>query len=271
MHLAAIVWTVAGTAAVLAHPGVAQAPVNDGLGLDWAALDGSQVLYKSPWIQERQTTTIVRYALEQGEAGPTLIVTTEMRVRAEKFVGGSKEVGVDSDTVWLVASSPSHLEEHFTRASSDKRAPSGSNSLIIGSGRFELRSSWTTGDSAVRGSAPPGLLAPTLEYAAIAALPDSLPKSVALWFFNLDTQHPEAIKVDFGKRKKVRVPLAAAGTECGENARVGDTTVAAVQAVVHQGGHDYPADLLAQRPHLIVGKDFGVKCLALHAGSAHSQ
>lgn len=197
-----------------------------------------------------------------------LMVSTEKRTRAEKFVGGSKEVIFDSDSVWLTPNSPAHLEEHFARVSSEKREPSGSSSLVIGSGRFELRSSWTTGDSAAQGSASPGLLAPTLEYAAIAALPDSLPKSVALWFFNLDTQHPEAIKVDFGKRKKVRVPLAAMGTECGENSRVGDTTVSAVQAVVHQGGHDYPADLLAQRPHLIVGKDFGVKCLRLPQGRA---
>jgi hypothetical protein len=263
MRLAAMVWIVGGWAAALAHPGVAQAPVNDGQGLDWATLDGSQVMYKSPWIKERQSTTIVRYALQQGGAGPTLMVTTEMRVRAEKFVGGSKEVGFDSDTVWLVASSPPHLEEHFSRASSDKRTPSGSNSLIIGGGKFELRSSWTTGDSTVQGSAPPGLLAPSLEYVAIAALPDSLPKSVSLWFFNLDTQRPEAVKVDFGNRTKVKAPVAAAGTECGENARVADTTLAAVRAVVHQGGHDYPVDLLAQRPHLIVGKDCGVKCLRL--------
>ena len=102
------------------------------------------------------------------------------------------------------------------------------------------------------GTLPVGTFPNSLFGAAVAALPDSLPDEVFIWFFDLRSGQATAQRLTFGRTDTLSVPLAQVNKDCEEGnntipTKLGVRMVTATLGAVRQ---EYP--VLAKRPHLRV-------------------
>src|SRR6185295_9611707 len=96
---------------------------------------------------------------------------------------------------------------------------------------------------------------PWLRGASVAALPESLPSSLHIWFFTFDSTlvaRLVPIRFDFGQRGEVSVPISKRGDECGLNTPVVYRKMPVVWVTVTYEATRQTVPVLASKPHMRV-------------------
>jgi hypothetical protein len=151
------------------------------------------------------------------------------------------------------------VSESIRRTAYVSGAKSGSVELHIESGRYSLASD---GQAATSGSIPKGALSSSMAFAAIAAMPDSLPLTVFVWVLK-PTGLVEPIRFEFNKSEEVPVRVAKSGANCDDDyPALTDSLFLVVHGEVVIEATSRRFAVLASRPHLNVTPG-EVKCVVL--------
>lgn len=152
-----------------------------------------------------------------------------------------------------------HAERTFERSYSSNVTARTHYVLTIANDSARVRSgSWVA-----EGSAPHGAILRSLFEGAVAALPDSLPVPVNIWTVKTDSTgiRVESIRVAFGKRAVIDVPMADDGARCTKDTRTHKMKMDVVTAIVSARRGNVEYFVLATRPHIDVEPT--VHCLSL--------
>ncbi len=232
-----------GAAPVGAGAGAART-VNDSLDFDWATLDGVS-LYAEDNDHTRTRRMSTQYAITRDANGMT-VLERHVSIALNE---GYKDQYVDEWKTVLDGSRNSH--EYYQRTSWNPSMASGFSweaSTTEGEWRFGASDGRKNAATLAVGALPP-----ELEYAAVAALPDSLPSSAYIWFFGWDSTLALGVKpvrFDFGERAELELPVATAGQACGPKAPVERRKVPIVWVTVTDEATRSVGPILATRPHL---------------------
>ncbi len=228
--------------------------VNDSLGLDWKILDGVQIRVESKGDRGARWTSLAEYALSQTLQGdPTLErVTTERTWQTgDIFSGRRGGTWYEDNTRAVLELKTGRLEFYWRRSPASGDFPPGSLSFTVDGGVVVVDSGSVHRTTYIpRGALPAAALG-----AAVASLPESLPGSVYVWFFNPSNTpiRAEPVRINFAQRTQVTVQLARSGTQCSMNELDENTegvTVDAVQMTAAVGPDRLTWPVLAQRPHV---------------------
>src|SRR5262249_15524635 len=124
------------------------------------------------------------------------------------------------------------------------------------------RTTYTSGPDVKTGSVQPGTLPITLQGAAIAALPDSLPGEVSIWLYDFASGDASPTIFRFGKREMIEVRVAREGVSCEEGSNTDSKELPVVWVTAQVGARREEFPVLAHRPHLRVPHDI-TKCARL--------
>jgi hypothetical protein len=181
--------------------------------------------------------------------------TTRVRVNALRSEDSFDDVGRTELT--LLPGSPI-IGESIRRTAYLGGAKSGSVELHIESGRYAR----TLDGQPTSGRIPNGALSSSLSFAAIAAMPDSLPKTVFVWVLK-PTGVVEPIRFEFNESDEVVVRVAKPGSNCDDDyLAVVDSSFSVVRGEVAIDATTRRFAVLASRPHLNVTPG-EVKCVVL--------
>lgn len=240
--------------------------VNDSLSVDWRVLDGVQVRSEAKRDRGIRITTLVEYTVSPSPEGhPELArMTTETYWQTADYLSGRQAVTwYRDDTRTVLELEGTGREEFYAgRTPLNNQVPAaGSVRVIVDGGSVAVDSA----HSHRTGSVPPGSLLNTLLGTVAASLPDSLPASVYVWFFDPLSAliRAEPVRIDFGNPGRLAIPLARSGTRCsprGPDEAVQDTTVDVVEMTATVGADRLRWPVLARSPHV---KLQDVKCLRL--------
>jgi len=269
--LAQVTYGPAGVAALpgLREPAAGDVPtrVNDSLGADWRILDGVQLRSESKRDKGIRDATLTEYALSRTPQGEQALerTSTEVLSQTQDIFSGRHAVTwyhADTRTV-LGLGTAQRIEYYWRRTPMNNQVAPGAGTVQIDGGKVTM----DTAGTSRTGTVPRGTLPVTLLGAMVAVLPDSLPRSVYIWFFipsNFSsTIKAEPVRIDFGQPTQIKIPLARAGTRCSlktleEDTK--DTTVDAVQMTATIGPERLSWPVLARRPHFKVED---VKCVRM--------
>jgi S1-C subfamily serine protease len=238
--------------------------VNDSLGVDWLALNGVQVVTEVKSANGVPTTTVSTYVMGRTPSGTTTIenhVTSVWRQSSESWFG-ERPGGWYRDEMRTVVHvrEPTGAEVFFQRGAVAARTEPKGFELKIASDTVVLDSAW----KARVGRVPRGVLPLSALDMAIAALPDSLPRSFYVWVLDKNDwpAKPVWARVDFGEPRSVELPIARSSTGCPSDGRYQTHSlrldVADATATVGAGAVSYV--VLAKRPHVNV---LNAKCVRI--------
>ncbi len=229
--------------------------VNDSVALDWSSLNGVTV-YAVDNNYIRTLTSTVRYVETQDSTGMKVLE----RYATSDWDQGYRYHYRDDVRTLLYPNRDAH--EYF------HRTPLQQTSDVAEVFEWQLLSgAWQVIIDSRPGSAhlTPGVVPPQLVRGFVAALPDPLPTSVTLWSFTWDT-NPKArdlvIRFDFGRRERLKVPIAPPGAECGPDTRVARNDVEVVWVTQEAEGKREEYPVLAIRPHVAVDTA-ATRCISL--------
>ena len=236
--------------------------VNDSVHADFRILDGVQLRTETKGTAGTRTTDMVEYALSRTpQGGPTLErIATEVVWQTSGVFSG-RQGGTwyrDNTRVVIELGATSGIQYFWRRTPVSNQMAPGTLTLEVVGGRVVVDS------SGIRrtGSVPQGAIPTVLLGAVVASLPDSLPQSIYIWFFNPLPLRAEAVRIDFGKAETMKIPLAREGTNCFLNVsapeesaldeRTKYTTVDVVHMTATLEADRLSWPVLARRPHLRV-------------------
>lgn len=222
------------------------AQVNDSIAFDWKALDGV-----SAYVVDNDHTR-------------TLRVTTNYRMTTD--VNGSAVLERHQTGIWnqgyedrfvderrVLLDDHRNIHEYFERRSNyPDLFQSGSWESSLREGQWRINSDFRGSSSA---KLPAGALPMAFEVAAVAALPDSLPASIHIWFVTWDTSfvaRVTPIRFDFGERAQIEVSVSTHGEPCGPRTQVVKRKFPVVWVTETDGATRTTFPVLATRPHLRV-------------------
>ena len=228
--------------------------VNDSLALDWGALDSVSV-YSEDNDHTRTWSSTIRYTRTRDAAGAPVL---------ERYVTGVWNQGYrdlyrDDYRIVLYPTGDSH--EYYRRTSFDERARAFAWEATVEHGVWHVTvEGGRTGTAAL----PVGILPPQLQGGAVAALPESLPAVVFIWFIAWDSTlsaHAAPARFEFGRRESMKVPVAANGQACEPETPVTDRTVPVVWVTETVEAGQFVYAVLAKHPHLRIDPG-STKCLS---------
>lgn len=238
--------------------GGAPETVNANLGLDWAALNGSEVFQEFKGERGIRRIGLARYSLSSDPSGqPVILRDFTLRTRVKVAALRTDDVADDAIVTELRIGSGFRVHESGQRTSYVAAVQGGRTDLLIEGRQF----SWTALNGETRtGAVPSGTLTAQLVGGAVAALPDSLPPIAFIWVFDPATGRAEATRFEFGRRDQIKIPLVVNGQTCGPDAMTRDSTVSVVWVTSTTGPNRSEYPVLAERPHLRVHPD-DAKCI----------
>jgi hypothetical protein len=229
--------------------------VNDSLGTDWRILDGVQIRSEEKRDQGIRLAQLTEYALARTPTGePALERMSTFVVRQTENIWSGRDAVTwyqDNTRDVLGLDTARRMEHYWRRTPIGSQVAPGAMTVEIDGGKVVVDS----GGSRRMGTVPQGTLPATLLGAVVAVLPDSLPRSVYIWFFNPSSSpiRAEPLRIDFGRTERIKIPVARAGTRCSLKTLEEDTeetTVDAVQMTATMGPERLSWPVLARRPHL---------------------
>lgn len=239
--------------------GLAAAPrttrVNDSLGVDWRILDGVQIRAEVKRDQGIRVTDLAEYALSrtpQGRPALERIAIQTAWQTADIFSGRKSGTWYqDNARTVLELEGAGAIESYWRRAPGSNQVPPGSLTVTVDRGMVVVDSV----NAHRTGSVPPGSLPIVLLGAVVASLPDSLPNSVYIWFFNPSSSpiRAEPVRIEFANRNRLQIPRARAGTRCSSRSQdedTEDTAVDVVEMTATVGADRLSWPVLARRPHV---------------------
>jgi len=235
--------------------------VNDSLGIDWKSLDGLQIRVETKGDHGARWTSLAEYALSQTPKGDSTLerVTTERVWQTGDIFSGRKSGTLYEDKTRAVLElNTGRLEFYWRRSPAVGEVPPGSLTFTVAGGVVVVDSGTVHRTAYIpRGALPAAALA-----AVVASLPDSLPGSVYIWFFDPSStaMRAEPVRIDFAHPTQVSVPLARSGTPCSMNEldeTTDEVTVDALQMTATVGPDRLTWPVLARRPHVRLD----VRCL----------
>ncbi len=234
--------------------------VNRALDFDWRSLAGVQILSEISEDRGIKTRSYVRYSMTTDPAGrPVFARQVESTTRVRANVLRSDDAFTDEGRTELTLLSGSNIINESTRRTAFANgAKGGSAELHIEGGRFSLASD----GQVTSGATSKGVLSSSMAFAAIAALPDSLPPTVFVWVLKPNGL-VEPIRFEFGGTKEVQVRVAKPGSNCDDAyPALTDSLLLAVEGEVVIDASSRRFAVLASRPHLNV-TPAEVKCIVL--------
>jgi hypothetical protein len=240
--------------AAVGLPAGTPARVNDSLGIDWKVLDGAQVRVETKGDQGARRTSIAEYSLSrtpQGDQGLERTTVERAWQTGDIFSGRKGGTWYEDNTRTVIGLGSSRVEFYWRRSPASNQIPPGSLTLTIDGGMVVVDSGSIHRTAVLpRGALPAALLG-----AVVAALPDSLPSSVYVWFFSPSNAsvRAEPVRIDFANSERMKVQIARPGTHCSMNSVDENTegvTVDALQMTATVGPDRLTWPILAQRPHL---------------------
>jgi hypothetical protein len=233
--------------------------VNNSLGLDFTDLDGVEIWSDSK--DEQGLRHIVQVTYQTGndqEGNPTVQRLTNDRARVKVAALRSTDAFIDHLRTDLTLGAVSRISETLTRTALIANVTPASLSLSLEGSQFVA----VTTQGRTSGMVPVGALTVRLFSAAIAALPESLPSEVFIWFFDPTTGRAEAQRITFGRAESLFVPLAQGNQKCDEGINTKPTRLDVRWAAATIGAQRQEFPVLARRPHLRVDPDI-VRCVRL--------
>ncbi len=235
---------------------------NESLAFDWASLEGVS-FYGENNDHTRTLRVAVQYKMTQNVNGtPSL----ERHV-STVWNQGYKDRFRDEYRTVLDPTGNSH--EYFQRTSLDRSIPGLSWETSVTGAEWRVTLDSQSGHRSSTAALTPGALPAELMDGAIAALPDPLPESVYISFFEWDstlTARVIPVRIDFGQRGVLEVPVAKFGGECGPRTSVDHRKLPVVWVTQTSGAQRNVYPVLASHPHVIAN----VKCVSLQAPAARS-
>ncbi len=235
-------------------PAGAPARVNDSLGIDWKVLDGVQIRVETKGDQGARRTGLAEYALSRTPQGDLALERTTIEKAwqtGDIFSGRKGGTWYEDNTRTVIRLGSSRVEHYWRRSPASNQVTSGSLTLTIDDGMVVVDSGGIHRTAVLpRGAFPAVLLS-----AVVATLPDSLPTSLYVWFFNPSNASVRAdpVRIDFAKSEPMKVQIARPGTHCSMNPLDENTdgvTVDAFQMTATVGPDRITWPILAQRPHV---------------------
>src|SRR6266571_5763203 len=230
------------------------AVVNDSLKLDWSALDGVSMYFEDN-DHSRTLMVTTKYSWTRDVAGLPVL---------ERYVTSVWNQGYKDrfkDEHRAVFHPPTAVHEYFRRTAVDREYSEFSWEASVDRGAWHI-----TTDRGRAGSAPlpAGIIPPSLKGAAVAALPDSLPPTVYIWFFTWDstlTARTATARFEFSNRDTQDVPIAKEGHSCGPESLVNRRKLAVVRVTETVEATQSTYTVLARHPHLKVDPET-TKCVS---------
>ncbi len=230
------------------------AVVNDSLKLDWSALDGVSMYFEDN-DHSRTLMVTTKYSWTRDVAGLPVL---------ERYVTSVWNQGYKDrfkDEHRAVFHPPTAVHEYFRRTAVDREYSEFSWEASVDHGAWHI-----TTDRGRAGSAPlpAGIIPPSLKGAAVAALPDSLPPTVYIWFFTWDstlTARTATARFEFSNRDTQDVPIAKEGHSCGPESLVNRRKLAVVRVTETVEATQSTYTVLARHPHLKVDPET-TKCVS---------
>ena len=220
--------------------------VNDSINFDWKALDGVS-LYGEDNNHTRTIRATANYSITSNERGATVLERHVTSVWNESY----KDRFVDESRVLLDQHGNAHQYFERRALTPDVFRP-GSWEATFDDGHLRI----------APGSRQPvvvtltgGVLPTEFTLAALAALPDSLPKSIYIWFYSWDTSFTAVVtpvRFDFGERAEIDVPVSKWGDTCGPETSVAERRMPVIWVTQTEGAARTTFPVLASRPHLQV-------------------
>jgi hypothetical protein len=234
--------------------------VNDSLVLDWRVLDGVEAFYEEKASGGRRMETRLRYMLSTDAQEREVLerLSEALFKQTGNILSGRKGMDLLEQTDRTVVALDSaeymttYLEVEPLQPEIEHLAASGR--IMLEAGRLEYDSA----GSVVSRSIARGTLLPQLVESAIAVLPDSLPESLRIWVMNDDGQ-AAPMKIEFGKREKMEIPMAKDGGDCDKDADTRKIMMDVVWVSYTAEANRVERPFLLWRPHVAVPE--GTKCV----------
>lgn len=238
--------------------------VNDSLNIDWFAVDGTSSFSEQQVRRSVKEQVEGYYSASTSPSGaPTLERTERLLYRVgngavfERYTDGFRD---DDRTVLTLEGSKARSAAYYgNRVPLVQGIQPLTYSLLVSDGTAEARS----GTLVQRGAAPVGAVPLKLLGAAIAGIPDPLPRSAYIWTVASDSTgiRVNPVEVQFGDSATKDVPIAVDGRRCMSGTPTRSITFPVVDVHVALGATTQDYLVLASKPHLAVVE--GLRCLSL--------
>jgi S1-C subfamily serine protease len=244
------------TGAIL-NGGSPDGEVNQKLGLDFNVLRGVEAAGEYKDERGLKNISYTRYVVgSDGKGNTTIERINSRRVRVKVNAFESADALVHNSRTMITLGTMRQTQE-WTEVIPQMAGVEAYTATVTISGRqFQAVDS----RSRMAGTAPVGVLTPSMLLAAVASLPDSLPAEVFISMLNVATAQTTATRITFGKRDTIFVTVAQKGSGCGAGRRTKDVKLPIVWANFSYGTSNEEMMILQTRPHVRVD---GMECVQL--------
>jgi hypothetical protein len=233
--------------------------VHADLNLDYATLDGAELWSDRDDEQGARHITQVVYQIGRDANGrQTLERTLQDRVRIKVAALRSADALIDRIHSVLSWGDAPAINERFERTPKMAGVAAATWAIIVESGQALM--SGTVGQRTT--PVPLGTITANLVGATVAALPDSLPRSVFLTVFDPATGTVSQQRVDFDATDEFTVPVAQPGKPCDEGKNTEKRALQVTWTSTTFGATRDRYAVLSRRPHLRI-EPKTTKCLRL--------
>jgi hypothetical protein len=228
-------------------------PVNGGLQVDYAQVDGMEILTRWKRDDGAEFTSLLRVGLSLSPAGEPLVE----RLR-ETRVDLEGEVGRETHRTLFRAGGVNAFSTSVRFQAKAGRARDYGSELIARGEEFVVTE---TNGAHRSGRAPRGVLPSALADVVLAAREGDLPDRVEFLVLDPLSERLLPARFELTGRARRKVPLARAGTACDGKPRVVPTEMEVLTGIRELGFERHPVMVLASAPHLILEPQ--VKCVRL--------
>lgn len=236
--------------------------VNDSLNLVWETLDGAQFYSETRGDDGARWETTTRYNISLDAEGTTTLERYESTLARQtgdilKGRQAAEWWRSDDRTVVQTQGGNHRITSFHQLTALHPQVEGYSTTLRIDGGKFSFDSagtSWT-------GEIPYGVYTLGSVAAVVGAWSGPLPDLLHLWIVTGRDQTTEAVRIEFGERVPVQVPVPRSGTQCEKGTRTTMFALEAVEAVYTIGATRFELRYLALEPHMAVLED--VKCMVI--------